>query len=145
MQDICLVKCAITCRTGGAAASPAALLKPRGGKELHTAWDRIHRSKVEHYFARLHRFLFVRYGYLKTKPPGAVRLITWGDRITRLAKLVESRKRRANEESICKCGSKKPAKTFSNTVFCFSVTARTVLPGISKFETFWELEISRKF
>ena len=82
---------------------------PEGVKNF-TAWHRIHRSKVEHCFARLHRFRFMKYSYLKAKTPDAVRLITWGDHMTRMAKLAESRKRRAKVESICKCGYKKPAK-----------------------------------
>jgi hypothetical protein len=52
----------------------------------------------------------MKYSYLKAKTPDAVRLITWGDHMTRMAKLAESRKRRAKVESICKCGYKKPAK-----------------------------------
>jgi hypothetical protein len=79
---------------------------PEGVKNF-TAWHRIHRSKVEHCFARLHRFRFMKYSYLKAKTPDAVRLITWGDHVTRLVKLSESRKRKTAKQDRCKCAYKK--------------------------------------
>jgi hypothetical protein len=46
------------------------------------AWHRLHRAKVEHCFARMHRFRFMKYSHFRKIVPRAVRLIAWCDHVT---------------------------------------------------------------
>jgi hypothetical protein len=49
----------------------------------------------------------MKYSYLKARTPDAVRLIAWGDHVTRLVKLPESRKCKTAKQDRCKCAYKK--------------------------------------
>jgi hypothetical protein len=50
---------------------------------IFTAWHRLYRSKVEHCFAKLHRFRFMKYSYLRKFTPQAVRLLVWCEHVVR--------------------------------------------------------------